>query len=128
MYPGAGAAAWGSVGADAVVDAVRSVDKSVGVWGGEIGPHNGGSPVCDHSSMRWAVFGDVLWFADALGAKAAAGYAGFCRQDYIGADYGLLDCSTGGGTAGAGGAGDLPAYSCGCRGTRRHSSRKQEKH
>ena len=81
--------------ADAVVDAVRSVDKSVGVWGGEIGPHNGGSPVCDHSSMRWAVFGDVLWFADALGAKAAAGYAGFCRQDLIGADYGLLDCATG---------------------------------
>ena len=45
--------------------------------------------------MRWAVYGDSLWYADALGAKARAGYAGFCRQDYIGADYGLLDCSTG---------------------------------
>ena len=31
------------------------------VWGGEIGPHNGGSPPCDHSSMRWATFGDSLW-------------------------------------------------------------------
>ena len=34
----------------------------VGVWGGEIGPHNGGSPVCDHTSMRWAVFGDSMWY------------------------------------------------------------------
>ena len=33
----------------------------IGVFGGEIGPHNGGSPVCDHSSMRWANFGDSFW-------------------------------------------------------------------
>jgi heparanase 1 len=70
-------------------------DGSIAVFGGEIGPHNGGSPACNHSSMRWAVFGDSLWYADALSAKAYHGYQGFCRQDYIGADYGLLDCSTG---------------------------------
>jgi hypothetical protein len=66
--------------------AVRAVDRQVGIWAGEIGPHNGGSPVCSHASMRWAVYGDSIWYADALGAKARAGYAGFCRQDYIGAD------------------------------------------
>ncbi|EDQ84175.1 uncharacterized protein MONBRDRAFT_30511 [Monosiga brevicollis MX1] len=61
---------------------------------GEIGPHNGGSPGCNHSSMRWATFADVFWYLDALGAKAAAGYAAFCRQNFIGIDYGLLDCAT----------------------------------
>eukprot|EP00908_Phaeocystis_cordata_P017605 Transcript_28961.p1 GENE.Transcript_28961~~Transcript_28961.p1 ORF type:complete len:519 (+),score=159.28 Transcript_28961:104-1660(+) len=75
--------------------AVRAVDRQVGIWAGEIGPHNGGSPVCSHASMRWAVYGDSIWYADALGAKARAGYAGFCRQDYIGADYGMLDCASG---------------------------------
>jgi hypothetical protein len=74
---------------------VRKVSASVSVWGGEIGPHNGGSPVCNHSSMRWAVFGDSFWYADALASKARHGYSGFCRQDYIGADYGLVDCLTG---------------------------------
>ena len=34
-------------------------------------------------------------YADALASKAYHGYEGFCRQDYIGGDYGLLDCSTG---------------------------------
>ena len=65
------------------------------VWGGEIGPHNGGSPPCDHTSMRWANFGDSFWYADSLGSKAANGYQAHCRQDYIGADYGLGDCITG---------------------------------
>ena len=59
------------------------------------GPHNGGSPVCDHTSMRWANFGDSFWYADSLGTKAQNGYSTHCRQDYIGADYGLVDCSTG---------------------------------
>ena len=27
-------------------------------------------------------------------SKAANGYAAFCRQDFIGIDYGLLDCET----------------------------------
>jgi len=81
--------------AAAVNTTVRAVDANVQIWGGEIGPHNGGSPPCDHSSMRWAVFGDAFWYADALASKARSGYAGFCRQDYIGADYGLVDCATG---------------------------------
>lgn len=34
---------------------VRNANPSVQVWAGEIGPHNGGSPPCDHTSMRWAV-------------------------------------------------------------------------
>ena len=29
-----------------------------------------------------------------MGAKAARGFSVFCRQDFVGADYGLLDCST----------------------------------
>merc|ERR1711871_744186 len=45
--------------------------------------------------MRWANFGDSFWYMDALGAKARHGYGAFCRQDLIGADYGLADCSTG---------------------------------
>jgi heparanase 1 len=74
---------------------VRAHSASAHIFAGEAGPHNGGSPVCDHSSMRWAVFGDSFWYADGLAAKARHGYAGFCRQDYIGGDYGLVDCSTG---------------------------------
>jgi hypothetical protein len=31
---------------------------------------------------------------DAMGTKAAHGFSVFCRQDFIGADYGLLDCET----------------------------------
>lgn len=81
--------------AKAVNKSIRSVSASVKIVGGEVGPHNGGSPVCDHTTMRWANFGDSLWYADALAAKAAYGYETFCRQDYIGADYGLVDCSTG---------------------------------
>ncbi len=53
-------------------------------WAGEIGPHNGGSPLCDHSSMRWATFADSFWYADALATKAKFTYSGFCRQDFIG--------------------------------------------
>jgi hypothetical protein len=64
-------------------------------WGGEIGPHNGGEPPCNHSSMRWATFADSLWYIDALASAAKLGFEAFCRQDYIGADYGLVDCSTG---------------------------------
>ena len=47
---------------------------SVGVWGGEIGPHNGGSPVCDHTSMRWAVFGDSMWYVWGWVRGALSGY------------------------------------------------------
>jgi len=81
--------------AAAVNASVRGEDPTVHIVGGEIGPHNGGSPTCTHDYMRWASFGDSLWYADALAAKARNGYYALCRQDYIGADYGLVDCSTG---------------------------------
>jgi hypothetical protein len=53
---------------------------NVQIWAGEIGPHNGKSPGCDHSSMRWANFGDSFWYLDAMATKAAHGYSVFCRQ------------------------------------------------
>ena len=34
-------------------------------------------------------------YADAMASKALNGYSLFCRQDFIGADYGLVDCSSG---------------------------------
>ena len=60
---------------------VREHSATARVFGGEIGPHNGGSPPCDHSSMRWATFGDSLWYADNLAAMARHGYDGLCRED-----------------------------------------------
>lgn len=39
--------------ASAVNATVRSVDSSVAILAGEVGPHNGGSPPCDNSYMRW---------------------------------------------------------------------------
>jgi len=64
------------------------------IWAGEIGPHNGKSPPCDSSSMRWANFADSFWYLDAMAQKAAHGYSAFCRQDFVGIDYGMLDCAT----------------------------------
>jgi len=64
------------------------------LWAGEIGPQNAGSPPCDHTSMRWANFSDGFWYLDSMGSKARTGYSVFCRQDLVGADYGMLDCST----------------------------------
>ena len=45
--------------------------------------------------MRWATFADSLWYVDGLATAATLGYEAICRQDLIGADYGLLDCATG---------------------------------
>ena len=39
-------------------------------------------------------FGSTLWYADAMASKAVAGYAAFCRQDLVGADYGILNFTT----------------------------------
>lgn len=64
----------------AAVNASLGARSGVQLWAGEIGPHNGGSPPCDHSSMRWANFADIFWYADALGATARNGYDAFCRQ------------------------------------------------
>ena len=107
----------------------------VGIWAGEIGPHNGGSPPCDHTSERLANWADTFWYLDSMALKAKNGYgtirrslvptplffrghcwcwrvrcfrsitlkhfcmdcldsAAYCRQDFIGVDYGLLDCAT----------------------------------
>lgn len=36
----------------------------------------------------------IVRYLDAMGSKARHGYSAFCRQDFIGADYGMLDCAT----------------------------------
>ena len=65
-----------AVVASAVNASVRRASATVAIVGGEIGPHNGGSPPCNHTSMRWAVFGDSLWCADAMGGRREA----LCRH------------------------------------------------
>merc|ERR1712166_779137 len=50
-------------------------------WAGEIGPHNGGTDVCSHELMRWANFGDSIWYSDSLASKALHGYHVYTRQD-----------------------------------------------
>ena len=53
--------------ADAVVKALAPArargNHTVQLWAGEIGPHNGKSPGCDHTSMRWANWGDTFWYS-----------------------------------------------------------------
>ena len=79
-----------------VVAKIRNVSSLVEIWAGEIGPHNGdggpgdgrlgncsGNLICG----RW---GSSLWYADAMASKARAGYAAFCRQDFLGADVRML--------------------------------------
>ena len=68
----------------------------VQIWAGEIGPHNGGTVPCDHTTMRWANWADTFWYLDSMATKAAHGYKVFCRQDFIGIDYGtgLRDVAT----------------------------------
>ena len=86
--------------ARAVVAAVRQVSSAVEIWAGEVGPHNGdggpgdgrlgncsGNKVCGR-------FGSTLWYADSMASKALAGYAAYCRQDFLGADYGLVNFTT----------------------------------
>ena len=80
--------------AKAVVAAVRESDPAgrLKVFAGEIGPHNGGNkvPNCEGNKVcgRW---GSSLWYMDSMGAKSREGYGAFFRQDFIGADYGLLN-------------------------------------
>ena len=76
-----------------VVRAVRaSAFPHMPVWAGEIGPHNGGNtpPNCQGNGVCGR-YGSTLWYADALGAKAREGYSAFFRQDFLGADYGLVN-------------------------------------
>lgn len=41
-----------------IVNATVATTKAP-IWAGEIGPHNGKSPGCNHSSMRWATYADT---------------------------------------------------------------------
>jgi len=69
------------------VDVCQKHSPKSQIWAGESGPHNAGSPPCDHSSMRWANFADGIWYLDNMAITALSGYDVFCRQDFIGADY-----------------------------------------
>jgi hypothetical protein len=70
----------------AIRAAIAAVAPKVKVWAGEIGPHPGRSPGCDHSSLRWSNWADTFWYIDSMGLKAASGYDMFCRQDFVGID------------------------------------------
>ena len=78
-----------------VISSVRSVSSTMSVWAGEIGPHNGQGTTSDNSNCAnnhvCGRFGSTLWYADALGSKATAGYNAFMRQDLIGAYYALIN-------------------------------------
>jgi len=88
--------------AAALIAAVRAKNATLPLWAGETSLHTGvsagdslvancsGNGVCGR-------FGSVLWYADAMGAKARAGYAGFLRQDLVGASYALVNTSLPGG-------------------------------
>ena len=43
-----------------------AVVPGIEIWAGEIGPHNGRSPGCDHNSLRWANWADSFWQAETL--------------------------------------------------------------
>jgi hypothetical protein len=51
---------------DVTAQIASIVNETIGasasqIWAGEVGPHNGASPPCDHTSMRWANFADTFW-------------------------------------------------------------------
>jgi len=58
----------------------------------EIGPSIGGSATCSDDWHRFNVFADGFWYLDSLGSHAQAGYQIFCRQDFYGIDYAVIDC------------------------------------
>ena len=39
--------------------------------------------------------GESFWYLDSMGSKARNGYSVYCRQNFIGIDYGLLECESG---------------------------------
>eukprot|EP01043_Picozoa_sp_COSAG02_P058284 COSAG02_NODE_7226_length_3110_cov_1.828296_3_plen_165_part_00 len=41
---------------------LQSAAPGIQIWAGEIGPHNGRSPGCDHTSLRWANWADSFWY------------------------------------------------------------------
>jgi heparanase 1 len=76
-----------------VVAAIRAINATTEIWAGEIGPHNGGdfpNPNCQTNRVCGR-FGSTIWYADAMASVARVGYAAFQRQDFLGADYGLVN-------------------------------------
>ena len=84
--------------ARAVVEGIRRVNASVPIWAGECGPHTGNSVgnstvgTCGDNRLCGR-FASMIWYADALGSKANAGYEAFFRQDLVGASYALINTS-----------------------------------
>ena len=84
--------------AAAVVGGIRRVNATVPIFAGEVGPHTGNSignssvGTCG-DNLLCGRFGSMVWYADAMGAKAAAGYEAFFRQDLVGASYALINAS-----------------------------------
>jgi hypothetical protein len=83
-----------------VVAAVRAASPTVEIWAGEISLHNGGggagknaTPTNCQDNRACGRFASLVWYADAMASKAAAGYQVFCRQDAVGADYALINAS-----------------------------------
>jgi len=68
------------------------VNRKIQMVADEIGPSIGGSGDCTDNYHRFNIFADGFWYLDSLGAHAQAGYQIFCRQDFYGIDYALLDC------------------------------------
>jgi hypothetical protein len=67
-----------------VQETVTKYSPDSEIWGGEVGPANGGTGgACGN-------FASTFWYMNTLGTKAKYGYKAFCRQDLIGAAYGLL--------------------------------------
>jgi len=70
-----------------------NLKRTMQMWAGEIGPSIGGSGDCTDNYHRFNGFSDGFWYLDSLGAHAQAGYQVFCRQDFYGIDYALLNCA-----------------------------------
>jgi len=62
------------------------------MWAGEIGPSIGGSGDCTDNYHRFNGFSDGFWYLDSLAVHAQVGYQVFCRQDFYGIDYAIIDC------------------------------------
>jgi heparanase 1 len=70
-----------------------NLKRTMQMWAGEIGPSIGGSGDCTDNYHRFNGFSDGFWYLDSLGVHAQTGYQVFCRQDFYGIDYALLDCA-----------------------------------
>jgi len=70
-----------------------NLKRTMQMWAGEIGPSIGGSGDCTDNYHRFNGFSDGFWYVDSLGVHAQSGYQVFCRQDFYGIDYALLDCA-----------------------------------